>query len=307
MRNGWFNKVLRATAATVMGASVLAAGGTGAQAAVPDGVALAVTGANRALYVQTAGSSSWTNLGGQLLSAPAVASWGGVTHYVGTGTNKTLYHRTNTTGWHRLGPAYCTDVSATAAERRVFLSCRGGNGALYTTDFDATLQRPATPTMTKIGGSVLGAVPVMMTEFGVMFLARAASYTEAGETFNTYTWTEEFGFQRFYVRCDSTPAMVYSMTTDFMACQQGAGVVTVEAGYYPSEPEESDFNIYDVPGQVINTPALALTGEGTAELFVQGSNGAVYHRGLSVDGPTGAGWTKINSIVIGGVAAATLS
>lgn len=296
--------MVKAGAVVAASTALLAGGLVGtAQAAVPGGTVLAVTGDNGALYARTAGQASWTNLGGQLLSAPAVASWNGVTHYIGTGTNRTLYHRTGTTGWHRLGPAYCTDVSATAGNGMVHISCRGGNGALYTTEFDARLQLPSTPTMVKRGGAVHGAVPVVMSVNGPVYFARTNEYTEDGQTANTYTYDTRSGWNRYYTWCDSTPAAAAASTL-FFACQSGDGLITAEANYY--DGAEWAWNFYDVPGQMIDTPALAMTGAETAELFVQGTNRAVYHRGLTIDGPSSGAWTKIDSIVIGGVAATRL-
>ena len=72
---------------------------------------------------------------------------------VGTGTDRKLYHRTATTGWHRLSDGYCTDVSAATGDGVVHLSCRGGNGALYAGEFDAAQQRP-TLALRKIGGVI---------------------------------------------------------------------------------------------------------------------------------------------------------
>ncbi len=302
-------KGVRGAAAAAVAALVVVAGGQGAQAVVPEGTVLAVTGTNRALYVRDGGETRWTNLGGQLLSAPAVASWGGVTHYVATGTNQVLYHRTDTTAWHRLAPAFCTDVSATAADGVVYLSCRGANAALYTAQFDASQQQPAVRALTKRGGVIQGAAPVVMTNIGPVYHVRGGSYIEGGGEYNTYTWDAVEGFLRYYTWCDGTPAAASSPTHVFFACQQAGGVIAAEA-LHPVDPSDPggdyEWTFYDVPGQGVNTPALAMTGDDTAELFVQSPNGALYHRGLGVTGPTGSSWSRIDSAVIGGVGATAL-
>jgi hypothetical protein len=49
-----------------------------------------------------------------------------------------------------------------------------------------------------------------------------------------------------------------------------------------------------------------MTGDDTAEIFLQGTHGAVYHRGLTLDGPAQPTWTRMNAAVTGGVAATSL-
>ncbi len=73
---------------------------------------------------------------------------------------------------------------------------------------------------------------------------------------------------------------------------------------HPTLGGEYEWSFFDVPGQAIGTPALAMVGENEAELFVQGTDKVVYHRTLGVNGPTGPRWSKISSAVLGGVAAA---
>ena len=76
--------------ATVAAAAALLTGAVAvpAQADVPQATVLAVTGTNNALYARIAGQPGWTNFGGALASAPAVASWGGIVHFVGTGPTR---------------------------------------------------------------------------------------------------------------------------------------------------------------------------------------------------------------------------
>ncbi len=306
------SEVLRRLAgagAAVAATAALLTGAVAPAQAVPadvaEGTVLAVTGSNRSLYVRTDAQSAWTNLGGALASAPAVASYDGVTHYIATGTNKVLYHRTNTTGWTRLANAYCTDVSATADAETVWFSCRGSNGALYAGQFPVTAQKPALGSLTKLGGVVQGAVPVTLTDAGPQFFARGGTYyDEEGYAGNTWTWDAEFGWERYWVLCDGTPAVASSQSVLFFACQSGASVIAGEA-WHPGEGGEYEFSFFEVAGEAIGTPALAMVSEDRAQLFVQGSDQVVYHRTLAITGATGPRWSKISSVVLGGVGAAT--
>lgn len=304
---GW---VTRAALAAVVAASTVIAGGSAAQAAVPDGVVIAVTGSNKALYVQTAGQANWKNLGGQLATAPAVVSWNGVTHYVASGTNQVLYHRTGTTGWHRLAPGYCTHVTAIAAAGQVQVACRGGNAVLYTGTFDATLQ---SPTIAKLkagpGRPILGAAAIINTYPDVpSYYARGATYLTGhgpdGDTYaNTYNYTHRYGWQehRRDEPCQSDMAKAHEPGVIYEVCQVDDGVIVVDVEYSDESGWVRDW--YPLAGQISGTPSVVITDYG-AELFVRGSNGAVYHRPIDVWGPLDDRWTKINAVVIGGVAAA---
>ena len=268
---------------------------------------MAVTGSNAKVYAKGPGESAWRDLGGAIVGAPAVASDGVVTHYVGLGTNGRLYHRTDVTGWHALTVAAALCSNPTAAydvvEQRVHVACRGGNAALYTFDFGAQDTRPVVRTLTKLGGVVQGSVAVIVADEGPVFFARGAEYeTEPGYYSNTYVRGTAFGWERWHVYCDGSPAAISSEGGFFFVCQfDGDVLVTETDGFTGADP-----TFYEVPGRSVGTIGLAATGDGsTAHLFVQGTDGNLYDRPLSLDGTSTAGWTRTAGVLRGGVGAGT--
>ena len=157
-----------------------------------------------------------------------------------------LYHRAGfltergvvpMTAWRKLSTAYCTHVSATADAEKVYLSCRGGNGALYAGQFPVSSQTPSIPALTRLGGVVQGAVPVTLTDAGPTYIGRGGAYSQEGFTGNTWQWDAEAGWTRYWAWCDGTPgspARAPSSSSPARAARRDRrrGLAPVEGGTY---------------------------------------------------------------------------
>ncbi len=74
-----------------------------AKAAAAEATIVTVAGTNHTPYARRSTDPTWLRLGGQVDSAPSVATApNGTTYMVARGLNAVLYVRTLTTGWARL-------------------------------------------------------------------------------------------------------------------------------------------------------------------------------------------------------------
>lgn len=278
---------------------------------LPSGTTIAVTGSNRALYVRGPAQLGFSNWGGQLVNAPAIAYTNGITHVIGIGTNNILYHRTAETGWHRLMPDnyYCTDVSASADNGIVYVACRGGNGALYTFQFAGTNQTPFVTTLVKLGGWFMGAVGVVITDAGPTYYVTGGSYLkdEGGQTYEFNVWyrTATGPWNRYDTYCQGPPAVSSTATTYYFACRYTPRQVLVES--WRPGGDKGTWVVYALPGSIQGNPALAPIGNGNnAQLYVAGTDTRIFTKYVDVEKTTTAlPWTDLGGRTIGGVSAST--
>lgn len=309
-------KLLTAILATVL-VGVLGAAGP-AQASPT--TTIGAIGVKGPLYsTASAVPPSWTNLGGVLINAPAVITTSGVTHYVATGGNGILYHRTGSTPWHRLAPDNfrCAYVSGIAWNQQVHIGCTGTNQALYEMTFAGDAQTPFVGSYTRIGGTIYGpAAPFITgTGSGVGWAVIGGRYDSDGLAYNVYLWIG--GWIRWQTWCDSPPGMSRTANLWVLACGWQ------EPGKAPSvhvETSNDDYKSYgndSQEGKTWGNPAVAgdtryaavvvpvnETGD-QMEIIVQGTTGAVYTRNVSFNNSPGW-WTNLGGVVKYGVGASSL-
>jgi hypothetical protein len=286
----------RPTLVGMMLLGALAAGVSAAPAAdavPPPGGVIAVTGTNQALYAKPLDSPTWSNLGGKLIAAPAVTVVNPeTTQYVGIGANSMLYQRTDATGWRRLTTIdyKCTEVSTILSRfdgSTVYGACTAGNGALYFFEFDGTQTAPTAPTLTKAtqNNEVLSKATLAWGDrFDdpqlLAFYKGSQPQAGAGNTWNV-DMSGGLGWGDIY--STNGPG---SSGFSFDAFQQDDPMILVTVVMV-------GWNSYSVPGRSIGSPALIENGDGTAELFVTGTNGVVYTQHLT--DTAGSSWTQIPS------------
>lgn len=189
--------VIRSLMAVLMAALAIGLVSPSAKAdtALPAGTAIAVAGANSQVYVRGPGQLGFTNWGGLVVGSPAVVMVQNITHVLALGTNNYVYHKSDRTGWHRLTtlPYYCTHISATFDGTTIVGACRGGQGALYTFDFDALEDVPVVTEMTKLGGLFQGTPAVIVTDAGPTFFVVGGAYVSNNWIYNVHEWTEDEG------------------------------------------------------------------------------------------------------------------
>jgi hypothetical protein len=301
--------VIRSLMAVLMAALAIGLVSPSAKAdtALPAGTAIAVAGANSQVYVRGPGQLGFTNWGGLVVGSPAVVMVQNITHVLALGTNNYVYHKSDRTGWHRLTtlPYYCTHISATFDGTTIVGACRGGQGALYTFDFDALEDVPVVTEMTKLGGLFQGTPAVIVTDAGPTFFVVGGAYVSNNWIYNVHEWTEDEGWVPYYTYCQGPPAASSTVYNYFFACQRQPGEVLVES--WQPGGEDGVWNVYTFAGATIGTIGLAPTGTGlTAQLYVAGSNTAVYtkmvdHAGSTIATP----WTALGGLTLYGVSAST--
>lgn len=280
---------LLAAIGLMVAAAAASLGAAPANAVVDSSPVVAVTGTNGALYAKHTSAAAWTNLGGYLIAAPGVAVVDvDTTQYVGIGGNGFLYQRTDTTGWRRLTTAdyRCTQVSIVLSSwdgASVFGACTASNGALYAFSFDGGVDAPVATPLTKLtpNNTVAGQVSVTNSGSQPAYLYRGATYSnEDGSPGNTWALVDGTSHENVDYTINFPAA---SNSWRFEAFQQEGTMV----GVY--NYTEGDY--HDIPGATLGSPALIDDGDSAGQLFVTGTNGAVYTSELS---PTGnSPWTVI--------------
>jgi hypothetical protein len=180
-----------------------------AQSATPSYV-VAAEGSNGQLMVQTPDSAllspGWQSLGGQIIAAPAVATYpDGSPLFIALGTDHALYDRTLSVGWAQLGP-YGTPCmgspAATVTQGQsgplLTVACEGGDQALYA----ATLALPSSGPPVVNAFSDLGGVDVVamvqwLGSHGLMSPQRDHHPRSFGELWSTSGVLENFQLSRF--------------------------------------------------------------------------------------------------------------
>lgn len=299
-------KFLRKAAVTAAAiAAVIAGSMSPAQAVLPNDVVVAVAGINGPMYKLT--PTGWLNMGGIIVTAPAVARGGGLTHYIAMGSNKTLYHRTDSTGWAAMQPTgvQCSHATALATGGTVYIACTGLNKALYTLSFPASQTNPFPTNLTKLGGVIDGPAAILNTGAGLRYLVKGGAYDADDDgiiDYNLYT-NNGTGWSRWDGYCSTPPGGTQTPDLLVVTCGRSYLDGTRDIAIY-TDDGTGVWESY-AAGATDYAPAVAATGSTTSALIVlQGTNGAVYTRGVQHQ-DVGTAWVKEGGVVKYGVGAAT--
>ncbi len=265
---------------------------------------VAVTGTNKALYVRHDGDTTWTNLGGALIAAPAVSvvgdgEGGSITHYIGIGANSMLYQRTDTTAWRRLTTLdyKCTQIAIAAnpTATDVVGACTAANKALYTFTFDGSQTAPTVTTLTKrtADNQAFTQGAVSWDFAGVEPLPTVIVKGPGTSQGDTYIITGLTGVGATHYQHASTTGPGASAEGEYEAYQHAGSTMTIVTrdGHY------------DIGCASIGNPAIVQNMDGSADLYVTGLNGKTYTRHLTTTASPG-GWTVIDGATSYGTAAA---
>lgn len=281
------------------------AGPASADIATPAGQIVAVTGLNGALYVRADGATGWTNLGGVLIEQPAVSvvvgADGPVTHFTGIGSNGYPYQRTLTTGWRRLSPIpfRCSQVWTIPGPGSTVLgTCTAANNAVYGFTFDGSTTAPVVSGMPRLSanGQVSGRVAMEVFGGDRLYLAQGAEFVTDEETPGNHwvswgdgTWARTQWFSRTPMGADPTGTYeVYQRdpTTINIVCYRGTA------------------QQHTIAGAGIGAASVVLNDDGSAQLYVTGTNRAVYTQRISCGGSQ-SGWTSMPAATNYGTTAAS--
>jgi hypothetical protein len=254
---------------------------------------VAVEGTNGALWVKH-GTGSWTNLGGGLSAAPAVALLpGGADLYVVTGTNHTLWERTDSTGWRQLSSFACLDnPAATISGTTLTVACQASNHATYLAQ--TTVSGNLLPTTLSAFSSLGGT-----TTYGpaVSVVNGTLTYFVLGTDGRVWWRTLSQGWAPLSgVTCSGHPAASTAGTSSYLVCDGGTSGVwyTKNTGSGWSSWKSLSGSFTDGPGVVASSSGAVIVAEG-------GSN-VVYQNQLSSSG-TASGWQSTGGTALHGAAA----
>ena len=239
---------------------------------------VAVTGTNRRLYHADVPGDGFTDGGGRLLGAPAMARYGKEVYFVAVGTDRNVYVRTSNITWRVLGPTG-TDCSGVSIDIRrstgaMAVACRGANGKLYVGRTTVTPGQlpPRIQSFRSLGGAVLFGTLTGVTSSDFYF-------DVVGTDHLVYRWTSGTGFRRLStsLRCYG-PLGSDSFSNAGLACRARDGALTVV-------PDDSNYSAFaTIVGKVVGRPGVAVDEDGTARYYVLGTDDKIYVAGSSRDG-----------------------
>lgn len=307
MRRSWAIAVaaIPALLSGVVGASAAQAASGSTRPAAPQS-AVAVTGANHAMYVRTTPGGRWWYYGGYLLGPPAIASATSshVTYFLATGGDSRLWVRTVQRRWTLFDSTLrgCTDPAATVVGSQLLVACRSSSGALFvlTAKLGGT-HNPVAGSLANLGGR-LGAGPAVV-DIGntVWFIVTGPVWDRRGDTLWARTLNGRFQRFAYGLDCASSPAAAYANGELFVGCNEAR---TTAFAYRISYARRVSQGV--AGGRTIGAPGVALAGDGLATVYVEGTNGAVFVKQFDRSGPA-SGWIDYGGQVRAGAVATQIS
>ena len=252
----------------VAAVTVLPSGGTPALAATAAGTAspsiLATTGTDAHLYYRKVSATSWTDLGGRLVDAPAYdEDAAGGFFFVGTGTDRNVYVRTLTQGWKSFGPAgtdcFGPSVAYRASDHTLAVSCIGADSRFLTASVKVpTSGLPRATAWTDKGGSFL---------YGSSTVYDTGNFQYNGVGSNSRVYTA-YGTGRF--RFSGSPLVCSGplpMDLPFACRDAGGGLQVID---------QSDYTAKVIRGGIVGRPGVSFGADQYLRYYVLGTNDRVY-------------------------------
>jgi hypothetical protein len=257
-------------------------------------------GTDNGLWVLHSGSPNFTGDGGVLLGAPAVVAIPQTTGpalpvYIATGSDHSLYVRSDTLGWQSLsgGSVNCIDNPAgVVIAGTLYVACEGGDHALWHAETAAPTGTNL-PTVSAGNWHSLGGVLIAGPAVGNV--AGTPTYLVVGTDQHIYSRSLATGFTRFsWAACIGHPALAAFGSTSYFACHG-----TDNALWYATNTGSGWSAALSLGGAITDGVGIAATASGPI-FFAEGTGGVVYQRSLN------SGWTSDGGQVSFGVGASSL-
>ncbi|MDP9433492.1 MAG: hypothetical protein M3P91_12530 [Actinomycetota bacterium] len=272
------------------------------------------TGTNKTPYARTSATATWQSLGGQLVGPPAVVrAVNERTYYVGKATNGNLYVRTNTTGWSRLhSTTNCGNPAISADSTHLNVTCRGiSNGALYLGKAPLSASAPVVASWTSLGGKISSDPAMITASWGNVYLAIGPRYSYEDwdgtvRSGNVWGFDHADGWYQWDLDCAGRPSIAANRSGIeqwWVSCVRTGGSVAFQHYVFGDAP---DYREGVISATATGVPGIAVSPDGgTARIYVQGTNSAVYVSTLTSD--TKTAFAKLGGAVMGGVGATSLN
>ncbi|GAC1339957.1 MAG: hypothetical protein NVSMB29_08130 [Candidatus Dormibacteria bacterium] len=255
---------------------------------------MAASGSDSQLWVSQA-PTAYAPYGGVMPAAPAVVTSNGVPHFIVVGADQALYVRRPDTGWARLSTGYTACLDRPAA------ALAGGVLTVMCTAPDRSIWYAQTPMPAAGLPSVGGFRPFDGSAFaggGIAAVNGVLTFFVPGTDGSVYLRTLASGWTRqpWQVLGSVTAASAGSVAYVGMHGTDGhlwVGTSVNGGGWLTS----------DAGGQILAGPGIAAYPNGTARIFVEGTDRAVWETVVSSGGAPG--WfAGDGGVVQGGVGAA---
>lgn len=243
----------------------------------------AVTGASQSMATTPGGGEGFTNLGGSLGGAPAVAvvpgtsTQPGTPIYVATGSDHNMYVRTPTMTWRPLTDSVvgCIDnPAATIVGNTLYVACQALDHSLWTAS--GTMNGSTPPVISR--GAWHGQGGAFTSGMAMAQLTNTASPTIMGVGTDGFVWSHDVGqpggvFTKQAWGCQGHPALARGNDTVF-ACHGWDNQLwySFRSGGHWSAARAAG-------GALIDGPGLAASGP-VARAYVEGTDHALWETQL---------------------------
>jgi hypothetical protein len=214
--------------------------------------------------------------------------------YIATGSDHALYVRNDAHGWQSFSPSpiFCLDNPAGAViAGTLYVACEGSDHALWHAETAAPTGTNL-PALNVSSWHSLGGVLVAGPAVGSV--AGTPTYLVVGTDQHIYSRDLSSSFTRFSWACIGHPALATFGSTSYFGCHG-----TDDALWYATNTGSGWSAPQSLGGTLVDGVGVAATSSGPV-FFVEGVDGAVYHRSIS------STWTSDGGKVSLGVGASGL-
>lgn len=252
---------------------------------------LAVAGSDSQMWVATA-PAAYTPFGGGLRGAPAVVTSSGKPYYIGVGTNNALYVRTDADPWALLAPSDCIYRPAAALQAGMLtVMCTAPDSSIW---YGQTLL-PAS------GLPFMSLSP--LTGFanaggGITVVNGTLTFFVPGLDSYVYLRTLNSSWTKTAWRVKGSVTAATGGTVAYVGMHGTDGHL-----YVGTSVSGGPWSTLFAGGMMLAGPGVAAYSDGTARIFVEGTNYAVYDTLVTSSAASGA-FMFDGGTVKGGVGAA---
>lgn len=220
------------------------------------------------------------NLGGQLDGPPAtVVDSTGTMYYIGSFSDTTLQVRTDSLGWHPLGPGLrCRNTPGAMVVNGVLtVVCQGAGGGIWSgsTGFGGPATLPVMNAMGSLGGTAVDGAQATQVDGRPSFFVTGTDgylYRNDGQ-----------GWWAIAMRCAGRPAAASTPTTAWVGCSQLESHAFVYTAGSSNQPWTAPSSL---GGVLVGPPGIAAFDD-QAHVYVVGTDSRIWDAGLTV---TGSSW-----------------
>jgi hypothetical protein len=270
--------------------------------------AIAVIGAQNVVYVDENNTGFHNLWNGTGLNTPSIVDDGGTPYYMVVGDDHNLWIATDAWAWKPLGASgvFCYDIGAVLTGTTLTLACEGIDHAVYAGS--TIIPAPGQPPSYLVGmHSIGGFIPGTAGGAAVGIVNSKVTYFATGEVGdqggNEWISTGKGGFSSTPWTCKGQGGIGYNGAVSFFVCHGSD-----DAPWYTTNSGSGWSGTRSLGGAIADdaSPGIAVFGDATANVYVHGTDDAVWVDPSVAPGGKGNGWKSLGGWTSSGVGGSSL-